>query len=129
MIGLDTNVVVRFLVQDRPAQSALASQVFADLTPDAPGYLTHVVLVETYWVLTRAYGIAPEEVLATLADLVNSDDITCQGFQDVTRAIIASGDGADFPDALIAETCRSAGCASVVSFDPKAGRLLGFRSP
>ena len=129
MIGLDTNVVVRFLVQDDPEQSALASQVFADLTPDAPGHLTHVVLVETYWVLTRAYGIAPEEVLTALSDLVASDDITCQDLQDVTRAIVASRDGADFPDTLLAETCRSAGCASVVSFDRKAGRLLGFRSP
>lgn len=129
MIGLDTNVVVRFLVQDDPDQSTLASAVFAGLSPEDPGHLTHVVLVETYWVLTRAYGIDADEVLTALAELVNSDDIRCQGLQDVTRAIVASRGGADFPDALIAETCRSAGCESVVSFDRRAGRLLGFRSP
>ena len=62
MIGLDTNVVVRHLVQDDPIQSKVATGLFESLTPSEPGFLTTVVLVEIYWVLTRGYGISSDDV-------------------------------------------------------------------
>ncbi len=60
MIGLDTNVLVRFLVQDEPRQAARADSLMAQLSPTSPGYLSTVVLVETYWVLRSAYRQKPE---------------------------------------------------------------------
>lgn len=69
MIGLDTNVVVRHLVHDDPNQSKAATRAFAGLTPGEPGLLTTVVLIETYWVLTRGYKLAVADVVSALGAL------------------------------------------------------------
>ena len=127
MIGLDTNVVVRFLVADDPAQTLAAHKVFASLRADDPGYLSLVVWAETYWVLTRTYGQAPGEVVATLADLLASDEIVSQADAEVRGALADAADGADLGDALIMRAARSAGCAESVTFDKKTAKRLGFR--
>lgn len=130
MIGLDTNVVVRFLVQDDPDQSAEATALMERLSPDRPGYLTTVVVIETYWVLTRAYGNNAAAVVDALRQLVDNASIATQDHVVVTRALeLAAANGADLPDALIAEACRASGCSAVASFDRGAGKILGFRTP
>ena len=63
MIALDTNVVVRFLVQDDPEQAALASEVISRLAVDAPGFVSREVMVELIWVLERAYRATRGEVV------------------------------------------------------------------
>ena len=129
MIGLDTNVVVRHLVQDDPIQSKVATRLFERLTPGEPGFVTTVVLVETYWVLTRGYGIAPDDIAAVLEGLADSGDIVVQDESTVRAALRDLRKGADFADALISHTCRSAGCSAVFSFDRKSQRLLRFQAP
>jgi predicted nucleic-acid-binding protein len=58
VIGLDTNFVVRYLAQDDPVQSAKATQVFeCRLTEEEPGFVSLVTIVETVWVLDKAYGV------------------------------------------------------------------------
>ena len=127
MIGLDTNVVVRFLVADDPAQALVAQEVFAGLRPGAPGYLSLVVWVETYWVLTRTYGQQPGDVVAALSDLLASDEIVSEAEAEVRGALADAADGADLGDALIARAARTAGCTESVTFDKKAAKKLGFR--
>ena len=68
MIGIDTNVLVRFLTQDDPEQSALASDVFErELSARNPGFIGLVVLAETVWVLQSAYDATSDEVLDIVA--------------------------------------------------------------
>ncbi|WP_346007105.1 type II toxin-antitoxin system VapC family toxin [Janibacter terrae] len=129
MIGLDTNVLVRFLVQDEPRQAARADSLMAQLSPSSPGYLSTVVLVETYWVLRSAYRQKPEAVVDVLGELVGNACIVTQDRAIVLRALTLAADGADLPDAILAEAGRAAGCASVASFDKGAQRSLGFTSP
>ncbi len=129
MIGLDTNVVVRHLVHDDPHQSEKATRAFQRLTPGEPGFLTTVVLVETYWVLTRGYHLEVSAVLRTLESLVDSGDITTQDVDCVRAALSDARQGADFADALIGRACRAHGCTAVLSFDRTAQRPLGFQSP
>lgn len=129
MIGLDTNVVVRHLVQDDPKQSKAATRAFARLTPGDPGLLTTVVLVETYWVLTRGYKLATGDVVTALEALVDSSDIKTQEEQQVRGALTEARAGIDFADALIAQTCQAFGCAAVLSFDRNAQKLLRFQAP
>ncbi len=64
MIGVDTNLLVRYLAQDDTTQSPLASQIIDGFTPEAPGYISQVVLVETVRVLTRSYRMSREAVAA-----------------------------------------------------------------
>lgn len=58
MIGLDTNVLVRYIMQDDTKQSAKATQLIESLTSDEPGFIAMVSVVELYWVLTSSYGLA-----------------------------------------------------------------------
>lgn len=126
MIGLDTNVLVRFLVGDDDDQFASAQRLVANLTPAEPGYLSIVTIVETFWVLTRGYKLPAAEVARTLKDVVERDDVATQDKALVTRALERADDGVDFTDALIMLACTSAGAHSVVTFDRRAAKELGM---
>lgn len=126
MIGLDTNVVVRFLVGDDPAQFRLAAQAISTLTSADPGYLSTVVLVEVYWVLTRGYKLPVIDVVATLTEVLDRDDVVTQDEGVARRALAMAGEGADFADAVIMLTCTAAGASSVLTFDRTAAKTLGM---
>lgn len=127
MIGLDTNVVVRFLTQDDLAQAEVANRIFDGLTDDRPGYVATVVWVETYWVLTRSYGFTRADVVERLVDLSLADEIRAEDPVGLAAAFAASRRGADLADAVIAAVATRAGCDEVVSFDKEAAQRLGWR--
>jgi predicted nucleic-acid-binding protein len=124
VIGLDTNVLVRYLAQDDPAQSARASQLMEQgLSKDEPGYIGLVVLAETSWVLLRRYSATAEEIREMIADLLGTRQIVVENRAAVSRALTASlGNNCAFTDALIAACAVGAGCTKVVSFDRGAAR-------
>ena len=122
MIGLDTNVVVRYLVQDDPDQSAIATAVIDDLTETVPGYLSLVTVVELHWVLRRAYKLSAERCAELLEGLTDSREIRVDRESIVRAALESSRSGLDFADAVIAELGRAAGCRRTVTFDQRAAR-------
>ena len=119
MIGLDTNVLVRYLTQDDPDQAAFATRIFeTELTEDAPGFIGLVVLVETAWVLQRLYRASAEEIRETMIDLLGSRSIVVENRDVVTRAIaLSKQNSCGFADAVIAASAFDAGCEKVISFD------------
>jgi predicted nucleic-acid-binding protein len=119
MIGLDTNVLVRYLTQDDPDQAALATRIVEkELTEDAPGFIGLVVLVETAWVLQRLYRASAEEIRETMIDLLGSRAIVVENRDVVTRAIaLSKQNSCGFADAIIAASAFDAGCEKVISFD------------
>jgi predicted nucleic-acid-binding protein len=127
VIGIDTNVLVRFLLRDDPSQVARADQLFRSLSPDRPGFVPLIVWAECYWVLTGVYRLAPAQVIDSLLELLNSDEITSQAEPQVRAALNAAGKGADFADALVQEAARASGCSEWVTFDKAAAKKLGFR--
>ncbi|MBB5789097.1 PIN domain-containing protein [Jiangella mangrovi] len=127
MIGVDTNVLVRYLTQDDPAQARIATRVIESLTVRQPGYLGLVTLAETSWVLQRSYGFDASEVTRVLSDVVSADEFVVENPAVVGQALDAAAAGADFADALIAETARQAGCDHTVTFDRRAAKLAGVR--
>lgn len=71
MIGLDTNVLVRYIVQDEPAQARSATQLIERvLTPEHPGFVNYVVICELVWVLESAYGFARAQIIPVLRQLL-----------------------------------------------------------
>lgn len=122
MIGLDTNVVVRYLVQDDPDQSAIATAVIDRLTEADPGYLSLVTVVELYWVLRRAYRVRPDRCAELLEGLLDARELRVDRDATVRAALTASRGGMDFADAVIAELGRIAGCDHTVTFDQRAAR-------
>ena len=122
MIGLDTNVVVRYLVQDDPDQSAMASALVDELTETDPGYLSLVTVVELYWVLRRAYGVDADRCAELLGGILDARELRVDRDAIVRAALTASLSGVDFADAVIAELGRIAGCDHTVTFDQRAAR-------
>jgi len=88
MIGIDSNVLVRYLAQDDPRQSARATRLLEhEVTEREPGYLSLVVLVETCWVLRRLYAASPDEIRATVRDLLDARQLTVENRNVVARAL------------------------------------------
>ena len=131
MIGLDTNILVRYLAQDDPIQSPLATDIIEfRLTKGNPGFISIVAMVETVWVLDRAYGLAHDAIAAALERILQADTLVVENEQEVFAATIALKEGGgSFADALIGELGARAGCARTLTFDKTALRLPGFELP
>src|SRR5580704_2797357 len=129
MIGLDTNVLVRYLTQDDPEQSAKATALIEHrLTERDPGFVSVVAMVETVWVLDRAYGLEAQEISGAIERILQVDVLSVENEQEVFTAMIVLRQGlGSFADALIAELGGRAGCRHTLTFDQKALRLSGFR--
>ena len=128
MIGLDTNVIVRYLVQDEPIESRRATRIIErELSETEPGFISVIALAETSWVLQRSYGVTDGELATTIESLLQIDVFACESEQEVFAALAAlrSGNGS-FTDALIGELGAKAGCSHTVTFDKKAARLAKF---
>ena len=128
MIGLDTNILIRYLTQDDPVQSAKATEILEHrLTPKNPGFVSVVAIVETVWVLDRAYGLPAQEIAIAVERLLQVEVLVIENEQEVFTAMVALKRGrGSFADALIAELGASAGCTRTLTFDQKALRLPGF---
>jgi predicted nucleic-acid-binding protein len=128
MIGLDTNVIVRYLAQDDPVQSRRAVEIIERrLTIEEPGFVSIVAMVETVWVLERSYDLSASEVAAAVERMLQIDLLLIESEQEVFTAMIALKQGqGSFADALVAALGRKAGCKHTLTFDRKALRLAGF---
>ncbi len=127
MIALDTNVVVRFLVQDDPIQAAQATALFAGLTEETPAWLCREVLVELIWVLERAYHLPRAEIAGAIDGLLAAREVVVEAPDRVGAAINRYREGgAGFSDHLIALSARNAGCTEIFTFDRQAIAKAGM---
>jgi predicted nucleic-acid-binding protein len=128
MIGLDTNILVRYLVQDDPEQSARATEILERrLTEKNSGFVSVVAMVETVWVLDRAYFLTAQEIATAIERLLQVDVLAIENEQEVFTAMVAlKQERGSFADALIAELGARVGCSRTLTFDRKATRLPSF---
>jgi predicted nucleic-acid-binding protein len=127
MIGLDTNVLVRYIMQDDPRQSARATTLIESLDVDRPGFVGVVSIVELYWVLTSCYDLTNEQVRQALNLLLRTRQIVVDRADQVLRALRIFETGkADFADCLIERVAASAGCEKTMTFDMSAARHAGM---
>jgi len=119
VIALDTNVLVRFLVEDNEAQSAAAAALIEEALSREEGlFVSAIVVCETVWVLTTAYRVKKPEVVAILRELFRAKQLVFDSPDNLSRALAAYGAGrGDFADYIIREEARAAGCDSVATFD------------
>lgn len=128
MIGLDTNVLVRYLVQDDPEQARKASSVIArHCTRESPGFINRIVLCELVWVLEDAYGYSKEAIVGVLEKVLRTTQLQIEDLSIAWTALRRYQKGkADFADCLLEMANRQAGCEYTVTFDRQAGKLAGF---
>jgi predicted nucleic-acid-binding protein len=131
VIGLDTNILVRFIMQDDAKQSAVATHVIETrLTAEEPGYVNVVAIAEMAWVLESSYRRTAREIAAAIERVLQLESLVVESEQEVFTAMIAVKEGrGTFADALIASLDAAAGCDATLTFDRKALRLTGFEHP
>jgi predicted nucleic-acid-binding protein len=120
---------LRYLAQDDPVQSPKATELIErQLTEENPGFVSVVAMVETVWVLDRAYGLADHAIAAAIERALRADVLVVESEQEVFAAMIALKEGhGSFADALIGAVGARAGCSHTMTFDRKASRLPGFK--
>jgi predicted nucleic-acid-binding protein len=128
MIGLDTNVLLRYFVKDDPFQSERATRYVAThCTRENPGFVDRVTLCEMVWVLSRGYKYPRSEVASIVGQLLATEELLLEDQQLVEAAVWRyRATNIEFPDALIAAVNRDRGCEATATFDRKAGKLDGF---
>lgn len=131
MIGIDTNVLVRFLVEDDPNQAAQATSLIENaVTEGTTLFVSDVVLCETVWVLTARYGFSRPEVASVLGRLLQADHLSFRAPAQHARALAAFSNGrGDLADYVIREQSLAAGCSAVATFDKALLKEPGYQSP
>ena len=129
MIGVDTNVLVRFLVADDERQFEKARRLIKhEATAGDPVLISQLVLLECEWVLRSRYGLAKDEILGVFSGLLDSIEVRVEDETHVEEALYVWKDsGAEFADCLIGAKYRALGCGATISFDARAAKLPGFR--
>ena len=128
MLGIDTNVLVRFLVRDDEAQFEKARKLIKrEVAAGRRVFVNHLVLLETEWVLRSRYSLPKTRIIEAISGLLDATDV---GFEDepaIEEALFIWKDTtADFTDCLIGAQNRRLGCRATASFDVKASRLPWF---
>jgi predicted nucleic-acid-binding protein len=126
VIGLDTNVLVRYVMQDDPRQAPRATRLIESLTPERPGFVPLVVLVELVWVLAGSYGLARSQLVTVVDGLLRSKELVLDRADVVAQALARYAAGADFADALIERLASAAGCTQTMTFDAGAAKAAGM---
>ena len=127
MIGIDANVLVRYLVGDDPDQTKKVVRFITnDCVSESPGFVNRVVLCELVWVLESAYGYPREKVQLALGKMLRTSQLRIEDHQEAWAAFREYQAGADFADAFLAAVNQRFGCDRTVTFDRKAGRRPGF---
>jgi predicted nucleic-acid-binding protein len=128
MLGIDTNVLVRFLVRDDEAQFERARKLIKrEVAAGRRVFVSQLVLLETEWVLRSRYALPKIEIIAAISGLLDATDVQFEDEPTIEEALFVWKDGAaDFADCLIGSRNRRLGCRATASFDVNASRLPGF---
>jgi predicted nucleic-acid-binding protein len=127
VIGLDTNVLVRYITQDDDKQAELANSLIESLDDASPGFVTLVTVVELSWVLESAYNFTRQQFAEMMQALMTVDTIKLDRAAVVASAVrVYAASRADFSDCLIERLSSSAGCERTMTFDKAAAKMAGM---
>ena len=128
MLGIDTNVLIRFLVRDDEAQFDRARKLIKrEVSAGRRVFVNQLVLLETEWVLRSRYGVHKNQIMESISGLLDANDVQFEDEPSVEEALFIWRDtAADFADCLIGAKNRRLGCRTTASFDVRASKLPGF---
>ena len=128
MKAVDTNVLVRFLVQDDEKQMQIATQLLADAEANKqPLFVSNVVVLELMWVLKSVYEVPRDEILGSLGELLSMVALEFQDSLSVRDFVSSAQNNTyDLADLLIAHVARGKGCDTTLTFDKKAAKAPHF---
>jgi predicted nucleic-acid-binding protein len=125
MIGLDTNILLRFFLRDDPAQSEKVAALFARLPEIGPGYISCITLMEFAWFLRQRIKLTRDQVMEGISDLLDSADLILEDERVVEETLgTMAKSTVEFADVFIALRNRDAGCLTTETFDTKAAKAI-----
>ena len=129
MIGIDTNVLVRYLTRDDEQQSEIAHRYLTnECTAEQPAFINRIVQCEVIWVLERAYHYSREQIAQAMEMIFRTRQFQVEDQESALAALRFYRQGkADYADALIGAGNKTAGCDATVTFDKKASQLDTFQ--
>ena len=128
MIAVDTNVIVRSLLDDDVEQSAAANRLLDGLTTHNPGFVCREVVIELVWVLERVYKLPRATIGAAILEIIASGDLIVENDRAMTQAAYRyMHGGVDFADLMILASANDHGATPLYTFDRKLARLDGAR--
>jgi predicted nucleic-acid-binding protein len=129
MTGLDNNILVRIFIEDDKEQGRKVKEFLQALTPESPGYVSLIALIELAWVLRSRYLLNKAQLIQCLERLLKYPELVIEGHTAVTFALRRFSQlNADFADCLIELLGHAAaGCGETVTFDLDASRFAGMR--
>jgi predicted nucleic-acid-binding protein len=127
MIGLDTNVLVRYIMQDDLKQSPLATRLIESRSVDSRGFVPLVSVVELFWVMSSAYELDRGQLIAAFEALLRTKELVVERAEIVWKALrIFQSANVDFADCLIERSAAAAGCERTMTFDRGAAKSTGM---
>jgi len=127
MIGLDTNVLVRYIMQDDLKQSPLATRLIESRSVESRGFVPLVSVVELFWVMSSAYELDRGQLIAALEGLLRTKELVVERAEIVWKALrIFQTANVDFADCLIERSAAAAGCEKTMTFDRGAAKIAGM---
>ena len=127
MIGLDTNVLVRYIMQDDLKQSPLATRLIESRSVESRGFVPLVSVVELFWVMSSAYELDRGQLIAALEGLLRTKELVVERAEIVWKALrIFQTANMDFADCLIERSAAAAGCEKTMTFDRGAAKSAGM---
>ena len=127
MMGLDTHVLVRYIMQDDAKQSAQAVRLLDALSVEKPGFVTLVSVVELVWVLSSCYDLNRTQLVTALEALLRTKELVIENAEVVWRAVRLFRDSlGDFADCLVERSAAAAGCFQTMTFDRGAVKNCGM---
>jgi predicted nucleic-acid-binding protein len=130
MLGVDTNVLIRYLTRDDQRQYERARRLInREVAKGEPVLVSLLVMLETEWVLRSRYEMAKADIIAAFSALLDTADLTFEDEPSIETAVYSWKDStADYADCLIEARNRRLGCRATATFDNRAMKLAGFMS-
>jgi predicted nucleic-acid-binding protein len=128
MLGIDTNVLVRYLVRDDQSQYERARRlIHREVSSGEPVLVSLLVLLEMEWVLRSRYELEKPDIVAVFSSLLQTAELAFEDEPSVEHAIYSWKNSlTEFADCLIDARNRRLGCRATATFDRKALKLSGF---
>lgn len=129
MMGLDTNVLVRYIVQDDAKQSRVATNfIETECTIKNPAFINTIVLCELVWVLETVYDYSRHQVAMVIETILKTRQFQVERIELMWKSLYSYlNEGTDFADNYIGYLNAQQGCNTTITFDKKAARLKTFK--
>lgn len=123
MKGVDTNVLLRFIVRDDARQFDAAAAFLTARTPEDPVFISLIVVAELVWALDRRYRYGREQIHGVVVALLETAEVVFED-EPYLSSLLAARPKGDIADHLIAHCAMRAGCSSIATFDVGAAKVV-----